>query len=86
MEERRSPMSFFSRSVRVSIPDRRSLPALLSAPNRFSSSPMAFSVGFSQLRPRSKFSMRAAATFSSNRDRRDQLAFIVGDGFTPFEF
>jgi hypothetical protein len=50
---------------------------------------MAFSVGYctiSQLRPRSKFSMLAAATFSSNRDRRDQLAFIVGDGFTPFGF
>jgi hypothetical protein len=35
---------------------------------------------------RDLFSMRAAATFSSNRDHRDQLAFIVGDGFTPFGF
>jgi hypothetical protein len=79
-------MSFFSCSDRVSIPERRSSPALLSVPNRFSSSPMAFSVGFSQLRPISKFSMRAAATFSFTQDRRDQLAFTVGDGFTPFRF
>jgi len=34
-------MSCFSFSDRVSIPDRRSLPVLLSAPNRFSSSLMA---------------------------------------------
>ena len=47
--DRRSPVSCFSFSDRVSVPDRRSFETRLSSPDRFSSLPIVVSVGLPRI-------------------------------------
>ena len=47
--DRRSPVSCFSSSDRVSVPDRRSFEARLSLPDRFSLLPIVVSVGLPRI-------------------------------------
>src|SRR5882672_4205861 len=69
--DRRSPVSCFSFSDRVSVPDRRSFEARLPSPDRFSSLPIVVSVGLPRIMlDRADYRTKAVRRLGYNGQRR----------------